>query len=335
MRKTGTGTLHWSARIALAVALFAGSFALTVWALPNMELRPGGYPGKFTYDDVRDPSPDTYFVSRGQHALNHLTLYHDIGPSIDNARKADILIIGNSRALLGFSEKIFVSEAEKLGLRVFNLAMGHADSARLARDLLQRHDLRPRVLIVSGGWFFYGNRYSNWARQVIAMNRWQALKTYYEYSLAWELESRLHHYLPYLDQFHKRPGRWVHYRSKTNGWYRPTQIPRSRYPIKIGRERDSYARSLPVAQALKTEMEQRGTQMVLTLLPFRKVQSGHLKYLSRELGVPYILPPFDGLATADGSHLTPDSAEQVSRYIWEELMNLPEVRAKLNLPVKH
>jgi len=332
MENNCSGKLPHSAHIALAIVVFVGAFALVVWMLPNIELRAGGYPGVFTYADVRDSSADTYFVSRGQHALNHLTLYHDIGDSIENARQADILIIGNSRALLGFSEAVFVGEAEKLGLRVFNLAMGHADSARLARELIRRHDLNPRVLIVSGGWFFYGKRYSDWAQEVIAMSRWQALKTYYEYSLAWELESRLHQHLPYLDQFRKRPYPWVHYRSESTGWFRSTRIPGSRYPIRIGKERKSYARSLPVAQALKAEMEERGTQLVLTLLPYGRVQSGHLAYLSQELDVPYILPPFDALATADGSHLTPDSAQIASQYIWEKLMELPEIRAKLALP---
>ena len=164
------------------------------------------------------------------------------------------------------------------------------------------------------------------------MTRWEACKAFFEYSMAWQAESRLHHYLPYLSFFERWRYPWTHYRSPQTGWWRNTLIPGARYPIKPGDEADSYARSLPVAQQLKAELDNRGTLLILTIMPFRKVQTGHLPYLSRELGVPYILSPFDGLETADGSHLTPGSAERISRYIWHALIDLPVVREKLRLP---
>lgn len=317
---------------AVAALVFALCFALAVWCLPQIKLRPGGYPRPFKISSDHDPGADAFFVSRGHHELSHLVLYHDIGSSIEHARDADILIIGNSRAQLGFSEKVMVAEAEKQGLRIFNLAVGHADSAHFARDLLNRHDLRPRILIANGGPFFFGNKYSNWAQEVVNMSRWEAHKTFFEYSLAWQLESRLHHYLPYLSYFERSRYPWTHYRSPQTGWWRNTRIPRARYPIRPGVEAKNYARSLPVAQALKSELDSRGTLLILTIMPYRKVQTGHLPYLSRELGVPYILSPFDDLETADSSHLTPDSAELISKYIWNALIGLPVVREKLSLP---
>jgi hypothetical protein len=322
-------------RVAVAALVFVLSFALAIWALPQLELRPGGYPTLFKIRNDNDPGADSFFVSRGHHELSHLALYHDIGSSIDNARNADILIIGNSRAQLGFSEKVFVGEAEKLGLSVFNLAVGHADSARFARDLLRRFDLRPRILIANGGPFFYGNNYSPWAQEVVAMSRWEAYKTFFEYSLVWQAESRLHRYLPYLSYFKKFRYRWTHYRSPRTGWWRNTRIPPSRYPIRPDVEAKSYARSLPVAQELKTELDSRSSLLILTIMPYRKVQTGHLPYLSRELGVPYILPPFDGIQTADSSHLAPDSADRISEYIWRALIDLPAVQERLSLPGKN
>lgn len=318
-------------RSAAALCAFSLSFALLVWGLPQAKLRPGTYPTKFTYSDVRDTSADTFFASRGFHELSHLALYHGIGASIEHARQADIIIIGNSRGQLGYSESVMVGEARKLGLRVFNLAVGHADNVTFALDVIEKYDLRPRVLIANGGWFFYKNNYSSWASEVVGMTPWQARKTFYEYTLGWELESRLHQHLPYLDYFAKYRYPWIHYRSEVTGWWRNTRVPQRRYPIDIGEDKKSYARQLPRVQELKQELDRRGTQLVLTVLPFRKVQTGHLPYFSEQLGVPYILPPFEELATADSSHLTPDSAELASRYIWEKLLQLPQVRTRLDL----
>ena len=87
-----------------------------------------------------------------------------------------------------------------------------------------------------------------------------------------------------------------------------------------------------MAQELKAELDSRGSLLILTIMPYRKVKTGHLPYLSKELGVPYILPPFDGLQTADSSHLAPDSADRISEYIWRALIDLPVVRKKLSLP---
>ncbi|MFT6958612.1 MAG: hypothetical protein ACJAYC_003632 [Halieaceae bacterium] len=315
-----------------AVLVFALCFILTAWALPQMEFRPGGFPGKFTINNDADPGEDAFFVSRGEHELSHLALYHDIGRSIDHARNADILIIGNSRAQLGFSEKVMVGEAEKLGLKIFNLAVGHSDSARFARDLISRHDLKPLIVIANGGHFFYGNKYSNWASEVVNMSRWEANKTFFEYSMAWQLETRLHRHLPYLDQFERWRYPWTHYRSVQTGWWRNTVVPKARYPVNAGIEADSYKRSLVVARELKTELENRGAQLILSIAPHRKVRSGHLPYLSKELDIPYILVPFDGLETADSSHLTPASAVTFSVDIWQRFIEIPEVRAKLSLP---
>ena len=332
MTRSGAHKFRRTALTLAAVMVFIGSLALTVNTLPKLELRGSKVPSKITINRGTDPGADAFFVSRGQRELSHVALFHDIGPSIENARKADILIIGNSRAQLGFNEEIFSRGAAKLGLRVFNLAVGHADSARFARDVLSRHNLSPKVLIASGDFFFYGNRRSDWAQEVVEMNRWQAYKIFFEQSIAWQLQSRLHDYLPYLDYFKRGRYPWVHYRSQESGWWRNTRIPGARYPVRKGEERNRYTRSMSIAQELKQELDDQGTLLVITLVPFPRFQTGHLPLFGDELDIPYIVPPFAGLETADGSHLAPDSAEKLSNYVWQQLIKDPQVRDRLGLP---
>ena len=318
-----------------AIMLFIAFFALTVGILPKVKLDSGVMPRALTIPKGTDPGANTFFVSRGQHELSHLALYHDIGSSIDNARKADILIVGNSRAQLGFNEEVFSRGAAALGLTVFNLAVGHADSARFARDILTRHKLSPKVLIASGGFFFYGDRRSKWAEEVVAMSRWQGYKTFFEYSLAWQLTSRLHDKLPYVDYFDRSRYPWVHYRSQESGWWRNTRIPGARYPLSEGVDRKQYSSSLAIARELKQELDAQGTLLVVTLVPFQSFQSGHLPYIGNELNVPYIVPPFAGLETADGSHLAPESAKRLSQHVWQQFIKNPQVRVRLGLKAEN
>lgn len=315
----------------LALTLFGSSFFVTAWLLPQATLRPGGFPGKFKIDERAEPGADAFFVSRGEHELSHLALYHSIGPSIENARKADILIIGNSRAQLGFDEQVWVDSAEALGLRIFNLSVGHADSAQFARDIMRKHDLRPKVMIANGGDFLYYGGYSDWAKEVVDMSRWGAIKAYFEYSFAWNVERQLHRYLPYLDYFNRWRYGWIHYRSSQTGWWRNTKWPGARYPVKIGMQQGSYKRALFAAAELQSELRDWDTLMVMTIVPYRFVLTGHLSFLGEQLGVPYVLPSFEGMETADGSHLTAESATRISRTIWSEFIALPEVREKLAL----
>ena len=59
--------------------------------------------------------------------------------------------------------------------------------------------------------------------------------------------------------------------------------------------------------------------------------TGHLPFLSHELGVPMVLPSFDGVLTADGSHLSRSSAASYAEAFWSQFLALPEVRSKLSL----
>lgn len=306
------------------------SFALTSWVLPQLPLRGGEHPQSLRTPDYPDPGADAFFVSDGGDELSHIVLYHDIGASIKQARQADILLFGNSRAQMGWQERVFVEGAARGGLKVFNIAVGHADKTRFALDLIRRHDLHPRVVIASGGPFVFTEGVSPWAAEVMAMNAWDARKYFWERSAAWWIGSRLHRLLPRLDCFATGPqGHSILYRSAADGWWRNAMEPPGHFPVTVQPERASYSFTLPLARELKQELDNRGALLVLTMVPYKDTRSGHLAYLSRELGVPYILPSFDGLKTSDGSHLDRDSASRISMEFWQEFVALRPVRDKL------
>jgi len=313
-------------------AMFLSAFVLTSLTLPWLPLRNGDRPRQVEIPAFPDQGKDAFFVTNGSRELSHIALYHDIGPSIEHARQADILIFGNSRQQTGLREEVIAEEARRLGLKAFTIATGHADKTEFALEIIRKHDLRPRVLIASGGPFVFTNGLSPWAQEVMGMSRWDAWKLFRERSASWWLQSRLHRYLPRLDFFHTGSVYpWIHYRSWATGWWRNALEPPGRFPVTEQPERDSYEHTLPLARELKRELDSRGAVLVLTMVPYTETRSGHLAYLSRELGVPYVLPSFVNLYTADGSHLDRESGLQISREFWQSFITLEDVRNKLSL----
>ncbi len=324
--------MHKLRRILIPGLILVISFAMTSALLPGLPLRNGTSPRLVKIPVFPDQGHDAFFVTNGSEELSHIALYHEIGPSIEHARQADILLFGNSRQQTGLREEVINREARKLGLKTFTIATGHADKTRFALALIQKHDLKPRVVIASGGPFVFTEGLSPWAREVMAMSRWDAQKRFRERSVAWWVKSSLHRGLPRLDFFNTGPTYpWIHYRSEETGWWRNAFEPPGRYPVSVQPERRSYQFTLPLARELKQELDQRGALLVLTIVPYLDTRSGHLAYLSQELGVPYILPSFDGMQTADGTHLSRVSALRFSTEFWQSFVALKKVRKKLSL----
>lgn len=319
-------------RTFLPTFLLVLSFVVTSALLPRLPLRNGSVPQRIQIPDYPDQGDDAFYVTSGSEELSHIALYHDIGASIGNARQADILLFGNSRLQTGLREEVIHEEAEKLGLKAFTIATGHADKTRFALELIRRYDLKPRVVIASGGPFVFTEGLSPWAREVMSMTRWQAYKRFWERSSAWTVKSKLHSHLPRLDFFNTGPRYpWIHYRSEETGWWRNAVELPGRFPVTIQPERKSYRHTLPLAVELKQELDERDALLVLTMVPYMNTRSGHLPYLSHELGVPYILPSFAELQTADGSHLDRLSALRISKEFWQGFIGLETVRKKLSL----
>lgn len=311
---------------------FAASFGASIWLLPHLNMRPGSHPKIQTMPHFDDPGEDAFFVYAREKELSHPILYYDLGESIAQAKKADIVFVGNSRTQLGLREEPITSAAEKLGLTTFNLAVGHGDGTFFAIELIRRHDLRPKIIVINGGPFIFNKHHSRWAQQVINMGAWNARKTVIEDTVKWRLSVLLHRYLPRIEYFDgKLTSLWIHYRSSKNGWWRNVREPGDRYEIKKGKERDNFPRALEFATEFKREMDARGTLIVLTTVPYRLVETNHLAWLSERLGMPFVLPSYDGLQTSDGSHLSPESAVLFSNRFFERFIVLPEVRERLGL----
>ncbi|MDA8016568.1 MAG: hypothetical protein MPN21_03885 [Thermoanaerobaculia bacterium] len=308
------------------------SFLVTVAIMPKLPLQQGQVPKKGLVPKLERPGGEFFYLIWKDGELSHRVLYHDIGPSIDNARNADVLIFGNSRMQLGLRGNVLVPKAEAEGIDLFGLGCGNSEKIQFALELIRRHDLRPKIFIASGGPEFYSEGKSKIADWTMGISRWEAWRGYFETQGAWALRSRLHRYLPKLDMVGEVPiPRWIIYRSERTGFWLPLREMTFLTPVSPGEELADYQQVLPLAAELHREVSQRGGLLVLTMVPFHRYQSGHLPYLAEELDVPYVLPSIPGLITSDRQHLTKESAQLYSEAFWEEFMAEPRVRQRLQL----
>src|SRR5687767_7961590 len=74
--------------------------------------------------------------------------------AVERARRADVLVIGDSRAQFGFSTAAVRRYFAERGRTYYLLGMGYSSTSDYARALLQRHQLKPRVLIVNAEPYF-------------------------------------------------------------------------------------------------------------------------------------------------------------------------------------
>lgn len=310
---------------------FSVGFLVATYLLPRLPLGPE------TSQRLLDVPPfevprDSFFVESAGDDLSQMVLWHGLGDSIENARRADILFVGDSRMPVGLREEIIVPAAAALGLRVFSLACGHVERVPFALELIRKHDLHPKIVVVVGGPHVFKDLWSAPADKARKMTRWQARTTWIEADARWRLQSWLHSWLPKIDWFDRDLiASWIMYRSARTGWLLPVVEPSSSIPIGARPEDPSYAALLPLARELKQELDQRGAELVLSVVPYGDTRTGHLPFLAQELGVPVVLPSFDGMFTADGSHLDRSSATSYSKAFWSQLLALPEVRNKLSL----
>jgi len=316
----------------LGVAVtFAVAFLVATDVLPRLPLGPKGSQRLLTIPNFKVPS-SSFFAETTGDEISQMVLWHALGDSIAYARRADILFIGDSRMPMGLRNEDIVPAAGALGLRVFSLACGHVERVPFALKLIRKHDLRPKVVVVVGGPHMFRDMLSGPAEKAMKLTRWRAWTQWIEADARWRLQSWLHAWLPKIDWFGQPlTSSWILYRSTRTGWLIPVVEPSASYPIGFDREDASYAPSLPVARELAEELERRGAALILSLVPYGNTRTGHLPFLARELGVPVVLPSFDGLVTADGSHLARSSAESYAKAFWSQLLALPEVREKLSL----
>jgi hypothetical protein len=244
----------------------------------------------------------------------------------DNARRAQVLFLGNSRMMFGFSSQATERFFRERNIRFFLLGFAYGTNSSFILPLVKALHARPKLIIINADPFF-GVGAAPDIQKVIdgrPATRWN-------YLLKWAFQ---YVHTPACRLFPSRcmPPHGAIFRSRVNGRYlwdktylRKDQLAHARQivpkrdapaerndlylggPIAIGRE---FLKDAPV----------RRDCIILTGVPNNTSNSEDVaRWMAEALGLRWIIPSADGLVTLEGAHLDAPSAELWSSRFLAEL----------------
>lgn len=266
------------------------------------------------------PSADDFYLAhdRGGH-IDHHVLFHAIDDrAVAAMRQAELLFLGNSRLMFALDARIMA--AHPLRRRYYVLGFGHEEQDDFPLGIIQRHDLRPRVVVINADQFFASDQ-SEWASRVVDESDFDAWKVRAEGETAHRVRRVLHQLLPQYVDLRRGNREVVLYRSRQNGtWFVANDFgPGTVFEWPEDEVTMPAPAALAAAAEFKDALERRGARIVLCLIPGPGVSLYRAQRLAEHLSVPLIVPQAGDVQTIDGSHLSFESAERVTASLLAQL----------------
>ena len=244
--------------------------------------------------------------------FEHGAFLYGLEPAaVERAQRADVLVIGDSRAQFGLSTDAMRRYFADRGRTYYLLGMGYGSTSDYARALLQRHQLRPRVLIVNAEPYF--------RREVPAVPADVIrgdYRTRWEYRRKW-LFQRAHRpacdLVPWLCRetaggIHRRidSGEWIWQGLLVAG---DLAVPFVERDITV----DQVEESGRIAAAFRDELGLDASCVIVTAVPgLSPDRRRAATRIAEAMEARAVLPVVDGLSSLDGDHLNAQSAERWS-----------------------
>lgn len=244
--------------------------------------------------------------------------YHDIGRSIDNARRADIVILGSSLVAFALNEDVIRNRLEKpYGLKFFNMSFVGVASGEFSRQIIEKYHLHPRLWIINaddgggGGNFFSRNLTRAFGADVKAIpaaqhGRARAFYDVVRRNLRWRLEDATadmrNRILPASKTVIPRFAR-----SDESGATDMSGFPRfladDNPPVKMTRDPDCHTTPDAIATA-REFVRSLDAPVVLTLVPNLHGCLTQLREIANAAGIETALPARTAYSSWDkGGHL--------------------------------
>lgn len=255
-----------------------------------------------------------YCSDPGYGAYEHGAIYFGLEENIvANLRSANVLILGSSRAQLGFSSPVVDTYFSTRGLKYFNLGFNYWESDIFARHIIKRHDLYPEVVIVNADYFFT-NAASLTAKKVMSGTR----SVEFEYLLK-RWAQRSHQDICIRNIYGigeilcgRKPAL---YRSRFNGRTSVASWPRSFLNGTVETNepsKNTLVRLIKNGKDFKKFLDTRNICLVITVIPSTHISSNPGRKIAAALNVPFILSNVENLSYFDGNHLDEAGASKWS-----------------------
>ncbi len=244
----------------------------------------------------------------------HPALFFGLEPEANaSMKRADVLVLGNSRAMWAFSTQATDTSFRKSGLSYYVLGFGADEKMRFASALIKRHELRPRAVIINADPFFVDK--TNPEYDVIIEGRFETLlpNLMRRYVQRWLASWCANPQRLFAASTCKEPslfrsttdGRWglQHYTSRTE-----------RDPINLNPDfqLEGVDQFVANARRFRDLLGLAPECVILTSVPSNLQTENAARAIAGKLGWRYIEPKLTDLRTIDGTHLAPESAERWS-----------------------
>lgn len=241
--------------------------------------------------------------------VDHDIFYHDIGGLAQGAKDADMLVIGNSRALYGFIPEVLEPYGQSRGIRVFNASMGFGEGSRFFEHFIVQHDLRDKTLVVDAETF--NNDASAQGLRSVDTHPVVAVQSVVRKTLLWDLHllARKWFGAPIYDES------VVWYRSRrTGGLYRTEPKP-ARTVREEGEFPDMRLSAADKARidSFKALCIERNLRVVLAFVPYVAKRKAFAERVAEYSGWPACYVDGNGLELWDRVHLVRSSGEEFTR----------------------
>jgi hypothetical protein len=257
----------------------------------------------------------------------HLMLYHGLGSLAQNAKKADILLLGNSRLEFAVRDDAIRRFEHQTGLRVFNMALESFARYPYALEIIKRYHLHPALVVINEDDYFRDSGWSRWELESRESGVWTSLYQIMDHRLSWAVRAQLHRWIPKFSAWDSAPPEPVYMlRSQKYGAIEFENYSSDHYPLayipQVLFHREEY---LENTSRVKGELKGLGLKFVLMIVPCDD-KSKIVHDVARLLEVPAILPEVRGLETFDHSHLTQESADRFATAFFNDLLKLKVVQ---------
>jgi len=263
----------------------------------------------------------------------HFAYYHETEPTaVEHARSAEVLFLGSSNTQFGFSTKAISEYFNTVNTNYYVLGFGHGAQSGVAVQVIEKLQLKPKLVVVNADPFFTGETNATFDRVLTGNHRapvWSYLPVWLRPNIHGEHERKRwlqgQQRQRCIDQ--NSSSAWCQggadtlHRNEQNGhWvvenYRENlQLPVNDDPARYIEELDFYSeQAVLFAQAIGLDTE----CMVITVTPRTDTPIAFAKALADNIGAPFIAASADGLLTIDGFHLDSPSAQRWSSAFTQE-----------------
>lgn len=262
--------------------------------------------------------------------------YHNIGRSIENARKADIIILGHSVLQFALINQQIEEFERKYQVRIFNMVMPGLASGAFIRKVIKRWGISPRIWIVNADDYpanFFNDAMDDFAasgsssvQQIVRTARVVGYFNVARRDIRWAAEKAVARYLPapvargLLRYYNSGVSTW---RSAVNGNYNLEQVlvyNQTNELIKVIRDQDCHVQNWEVDKARAFFADVGGTTILINV-PYERWCPQRVRELAAALGLETIIAADANYSVFDGTHMDIQGGRRYTAHLLEGLRN--------------